>query len=99
MADSVHPSLVESVVELTQSAQQKGSDPFLWAIKLSSSLNAMGVSLPSVEVANALVSHICWDNNVPIIWKFLDKALALNIVHPMLVLALLSNRFFFFFFC
>lgn len=86
-------SLSDSVVELTKVAQQKGSDPLVWAIHLSSNLTSMGVSLPSVEVANALVSHICWDNNVPIIWKFLEKALALKIVPPMLVLALLSTRF------
>lgn len=74
-------------------AQQKGSDPLLWAVQLSSNLNSAGVSLPSIELANMLVSHICWDNNVPIAWKFLDKALMLKIVPPMLVLALLSTRF------
>lgn len=49
--------------------------------------------MPSVELANVLVSHICWENNVPIMWKFLEKALMLKIVPPMLVLALLSQRF------
>ncbi|XP_061990354.1 mediator of RNA polymerase II transcription subunit 33A [Rosa rugosa] len=82
----------DSVVELTKVAQQKGSDPLVWVIQLSSNLSSRGVSMPSVELANVLVSHICWENNVPIMWKFLEKALMLNIVPPMLVLALLSKR-------
>lgn len=93
MAVSVQGSLWDSVMELTKVAQQKGSDPLIWAVQLSSNLGAAGATLPSVELANMLVSHICWDNNVPIAWKFLDKALMLKIVPPMLVLALLSTRF------
>ncbi|GAB4841176.1 hypothetical protein Ancab_021920 [Ancistrocladus abbreviatus] len=82
----------EIVLELTKSAQERNIDPFLWAIQLSSSLNSSGVTLPSVEIAHLLVSHICWANNVPITWKFLEKALSVNIAPPMLVLAVLSTR-------
>jgi hypothetical protein len=32
---------------------------------------------------------------MPILWKLLEKALALRIVPPLMVLALLSDRFFF----
>ena len=90
---SVHDYIWDSVRELTQVAQRKGSDPLLWALQLSSSLSSAGVALPSVELADVLVSYICWDNNLPILWKFLEKALMLRIVPPMLVLALLSVRF------
>ena len=86
---------VQMVIEVTKDAQEKGSDPHVWAMQLSKFLNSERVSLPSIEVAEALVSYICWDNNVPILWKFLDKALVLNIVPPLLVLALFSTRFFF----
>ncbi|CAL5415993.1 unnamed protein product [Camellia sinensis] len=89
---SAHSNIWDSVLELTKVAQGKGIDPLLWAIQLSSKLNSAGVSLPSPELANLLVSHICWDNNVPIAWKFLEKALAFKIVPPLLVLALLSSR-------
>lgn len=89
---------VQVVIEVTKDAQEKGSDPHVWAMQLSKFLNSEGVSLPSIEVAEALVSYICWDNNVPILWKFLDKALVLNIVPPLLVLALFSTRFLFLFF-
>ncbi|XP_021806493.1 mediator of RNA polymerase II transcription subunit 33A isoform X1 [Prunus avium] len=92
MEESVPISIWDSVVELTKVAQQKGSDPLLWVIQLSSNLKSRGVSMPSVELANVLVSYIFWDNNVPITWKFLEKALMLKIVPPMLVFALLSTR-------
>lgn len=85
---------VSGVVELIKAGQEKGSDPLVWAIQMYSNLNSAGESLPSVELAELLVSYICWDNNVPILWKFLDKALMLRIVPPMLLLALLSVRFF-----
>ena len=86
-------SLWDGVLEMTKSAQSKGADPLMWAVELSSSLLSAGVSMPSTKVAELLVSHICWSNNVPIAWKFLEKALSIRIVPPMLVLALLSNRF------
>ncbi|KAL5849677.1 hypothetical protein ACOSQ4_007690 [Xanthoceras sorbifolium] len=82
----------DNVVEITKAAQEKGSDPLLWAVQVSSSLNSAGVCLPSVELAHVLVSYICWDNNVPLLWKFLEKALLLKIVPPLLLLALLSDR-------
>ncbi|CAN4093491.1 unnamed protein product [Withania somnifera] len=85
-------SIWERVIELTKSAQLRSTDPLNWAMQLSSMLNSAGVSLPSTDVSNLLVSHICWENNVPIAWKFLDKALALRIVPPLFLLALLSNR-------
>lgn len=83
----------DNILELTKTAENKGDDPMLWAIQLSSTLNSAGVCLPSPELATLLVSHICWDNNVPIAWKFLEKALVFNIVPPILVLALLSKRY------
>ena len=93
MAVSVQSSTWHSVIDITEVAQRKGMDPLLWALHLSSSLSSAGVALPSVELADVLVSYICWDNNVPILWKFLEKALMLNIVPPMLLLAQLSTRF------
>ncbi|KAJ4727526.1 Mediator of RNA polymerase II transcription subunit 33A like [Melia azedarach] len=85
-------SLWDAVLELTKKAQEKNSDPLVWAIQLTSTLNSSGVALPSVDLAYLLVSYICWDNHVPITWKFLEKALTVKIVPPFLLLALLSTR-------
>uniref|UniRef100_A0A7N0UBA8 Mediator of RNA polymerase II transcription subunit 33A n=1 Tax=Kalanchoe fedtschenkoi TaxID=63787 RepID=A0A7N0UBA8_KALFE len=82
----------DKVLLLIGAAQEKETDPLLWALQLSSCLKAAEVGLPSVEVAEILVDYICGDNNVPIIWKFLEKAMVFNIVPPLLVLALLSTR-------
>ncbi|KAL4588205.1 hypothetical protein LXL04_001087 [Taraxacum kok-saghyz] len=84
-------SLWEGLMEMTKSAQNKGTDPLMWADQLSSSLSSAGIAMPSTEVAELLVSHICWSNNLPIAWKYLEKALTLRIAPPLLVLALLSN--------
>ncbi|XP_057461528.1 mediator of RNA polymerase II transcription subunit 33A-like [Actinidia eriantha] len=90
MAVSVQRTLWDGVIEMTKSAQERGGDPVLWTIQLSSALSAAGVPIPSTELAELLVSQICWSNNVPIAWKFLEKALMMKIVPPMHVLALLS---------
>lgn len=84
--------LWDGVLELTKAAQEKGTDPLMWAMQLSSNLTAAGISMPSTEVAELLVSYICWSNNIPIAWKFLEKALTIRIVPPMFVVALLSTR-------
>ncbi|GFZ04678.1 REF4-related 1 [Actinidia rufa] len=90
MSVSVQRTLWDGVIEMTKSAQERGGDPVLWTIQLSSALSAAGVPIPSTELAELLVSQICWSNNVPIAWKFLEKALMMKIVPPMHVLALLS---------
>ncbi|KAJ8748342.1 hypothetical protein K2173_002979 [Erythroxylum novogranatense] len=92
MSVSAQPSLWDSVLELTKSAQEKTVDPLLWAAHVSSALNSAGVELPSTELAHFLVSHTCFDNHSPVMWKLLEKALTVKIAPPSLVLALLSAR-------
>ncbi|XP_016576134.1 mediator of RNA polymerase II transcription subunit 33A isoform X1 [Capsicum annuum] len=82
----------DRVKELTKLAQERNIDPLIWSMQLSSMLSSAGISLPSIEVGEILVSHICWCNNVPNAWKLLEKALMVRIVPPLFVLALLSTR-------
>ncbi|WCJ23664.1 Mediator of RNA polymerase II transcription subunit 33A [Euphorbia peplus] len=82
----------DSIADITKYAEENGADPLLWALQISSNLSSNGVDLPSPELAEFIVSYICWDHNLPLLWKFLDKALVLNIVPPSLLLALLSRR-------
>ncbi|KAM7258260.1 hypothetical protein ACFE04_014001 [Oxalis oulophora] len=84
--------LWNSVIYQTKLALSNGTNPLQWVVQVSSTLNSSGLSLPSIELSHVLVSLICWENNVPMMWKFLDKALVTNIVHPSVVLALLSYR-------
>ncbi|MCL7023533.1 hypothetical protein MKW94_021123 [Papaver nudicaule] len=82
----------DSVLEVTKIGRSKCVDPLTWVTQITSVLCSGGVNLPSTELADLLVSYICWDNNVPISWKFLEKALTAKLVNPVLVLALLSSR-------
>lgn len=82
----------EGVMEITKWAQEKKMEAVLWSIEVSSRLNSAGVSLPSVELAHRLVSHMCWDNHVPVTWKLVEKAMEVRLVPPLLVLSLLSTR-------
>ncbi|CAH8360175.1 unnamed protein product [Eruca vesicaria subsp. sativa] len=81
----------DGVIELTKMAQEQCVDARLWASHLSATLKPF-VEFPSTELAEVLVSYICWDNNVPVLWKFLERAMASNLVSPLVVLALLSDR-------
>lgn len=85
-------SIWSGVIELTKLAQYRSTDPLTWAVQLSSTLSSAGVSLPSIQAAKLIVDYICWENNVPITWKFLDMSLTMKILPPMLLLALLSVR-------
>ncbi|XP_074585416.1 mediator of RNA polymerase II transcription subunit 33A-like isoform X2 [Curcuma longa] len=82
----------DEVVEFTKAAQGTGCDPSGWAVQVSSALAAHGVAVPSPELAQLLASHLCWGNDVPLAWKYVEKALAANIAPPMLLVALLSVR-------
>ncbi|XP_004494899.1 mediator of RNA polymerase II transcription subunit 33B-like isoform X2 [Cicer arietinum] len=82
----------ERVIEITKWAQEKKTEAVVWSIEVSSWLKTAGVSLPSVELAHRLVSHICWENHVAGTWKYLEKAMEVRMVPPLLVLALLSTK-------
>ncbi|KAK1277157.1 Mediator of RNA polymerase II transcription subunit 33A [Acorus gramineus] len=84
--------LWDRVMEYTKAAGEKGIDPLAWAIQVSSDLCTAGVAIPSTDLAVAMVSHLCWGNNVPAAWKYLEKAISAKMAPPMLVLALLSSR-------
>ncbi|ESQ39456.1 hypothetical protein EUTSA_v10001284mg [Eutrema salsugineum] len=84
--------LWDSVTWLIRSAQEKNVDPLHWALELRLTLSSAGISLPSTDLAHFLVSHIFWENHTPLSWKLLEKSITVNLVHPLLVLALLSLR-------
>lgn len=82
----------DRVAEFTKAAQEKGCDPAAWAAHVSSALAAAGAPRPSPELSQLLVSHLCWGNNVPLAWKYVERSLAANLASPMFLLALLSIR-------
>ncbi|KAK8966788.1 Mediator of RNA polymerase II transcription subunit 33A [Platanthera guangdongensis] len=80
------------VGEFTKAAQEKGTDAAAWVAHLQSELTSVGVAPPSPELAHVLISHLCWANDVPLAWKYMEKALDAGLAPPMLFLALLSSR-------
>ncbi|KAL8158128.1 hypothetical protein AgCh_002719 [Apium graveolens] len=92
MEVNLSPTIWETVLELTKLAETKCTDPTLWAIEVSTTLNSAAVDLPSQELANLLVAHIFWDHNVSSTWKFLEKALCFRLVPNVLLFALISLR-------
>ncbi|PKU77796.1 mediator of RNA polymerase II transcription subunit 33A isoform X1 [Dendrobium catenatum] len=80
------------VMEYTKAAQEKGTDAVDWAVQLSAALASAGVASPSPELAQVLVSYLCWANDVPLAWKYIEKALSAGLVPPMVLLAFLSSR-------
>ncbi|XP_027351065.1 mediator of RNA polymerase II transcription subunit 33B-like [Abrus precatorius] len=82
----------ETVLRQTKVALQSNTDPHRWAFEVTKTLSSFAVSLPSAELAHHLVSHFFWDNHCPAAWKFLDIAMSLDMLPPLLVIALLSTR-------
>lgn len=88
----------DAILRQTESSVEKNTDPNAWALEVISTLESSGVTLPSVDLAHRLVSHFFWDNHSSIAWKLLHTAASLNIIPPLLLLALLSTRSYIFVF-
>ncbi|PHT63257.1 hypothetical protein T459_32901 [Capsicum annuum] len=84
--ETVHSSQWDRVKELTKLAQERNTDPLIWTMQLSSTLNSVRITLPPIDIGEILVSHICWSNNVPNAWKLFEKALTAYFVRSHLSL-------------
>ncbi|KAJ8898839.1 hypothetical protein K2173_008148 [Erythroxylum novogranatense] len=63
-----------------------------WAMEVGKSMVSLGFNLPSPELAQLLVSNLCFRNNHPSLWKFLQFSLSSRLLSPLHVLSLLSAR-------
>ncbi|KAJ6369346.1 hypothetical protein OIU78_001667 [Salix suchowensis] len=86
--------LLEKVKEcLSQKPDQRREEsPILWAMDVVKCLKSLKMEMPSPDLAEILVSHLCFDNNNASIWKFLQQALSVRLLSPLHVLSLLSSR-------
>ncbi|XP_061341383.1 mediator of RNA polymerase II transcription subunit 33A-like [Gastrolobium bilobum] len=93
ITDCDEQSLWDDLVRQTKEALETNTDPNLLALELTTKLHSSpGVTLPSVELAHRFVAHFFWDNHSPAAWKFLHTASSLNLIPPLLLIALLSTR-------
>lgn len=84
----------DAILLQTNSALMNNTDPNVWASQIISTLRSTAVTLPSVDLAHRLVSHLFWNHHSPTVWKLLDIATSLNLLPPLLLIALLSTMFF-----
>ncbi|GLJ38137.1 hypothetical protein SUGI_0776330 [Cryptomeria japonica] len=82
----------QHVMEVTRVCQEQRDTPLLWAVEVSKWLKGAAVSMPSVELGQMLISHLCWSNNGPMLWKYIEQAMSSHMIPSLLILALLTSR-------
>ncbi|KAH9737118.1 hypothetical protein KPL71_018339 [Citrus sinensis] len=80
----------ERVIETAKRCQQRHDSPVMWAVEMTRCLKSGPGSV--VELGEVLVSYLCFQNNHPSLWKFLDYALTSNLLSPIHILSLLTSR-------
>lgn len=83
----------ETILETIKICHHRQEAPLPWAMEVGKCILSLGMSLPSPELGHVLVSYICFHNNHPSLWKFLQQALSSRLLSPIHVLSLLSARF------
>lgn len=83
----------QHVMEVTRVCQEQRDTPLLWAVEVSKWLKGAAVSMPSVELGQMLISHLCWSNNGPMLWKYIEQAMSSHMIPSLLILALLTSRY------
>ncbi|XP_057816725.1 mediator of RNA polymerase II transcription subunit 33A [Cryptomeria japonica] len=82
----------QQALELTKVSQAQKDPPLLWAVEVSKCLAGADVEIPSVELGQLLVSHLCWSNNEPMVWKYVEQAIATRLLSSLHILSLLTSR-------
>ncbi|XP_010278916.1 PREDICTED: mediator of RNA polymerase II transcription subunit 33A-like [Nelumbo nucifera] len=82
----------DRVLETVKCCQERKDPPLVWAMEVSKCVREAGFSLPSPELGVVLVSSLCFSNNNPYLWKFLDQAISSGLLSSLQVLALLTSR-------
>lgn len=79
------------VLQTLKGCQERKESPLTWAMEVGK----WAVRVPSPELGEIVVSHLCFQNNHPSLWKFLHQALSSTLLFPLHVLSLLTARFVF----
>ncbi|WOL04556.1 mediator of RNA polymerase II transcription subunit 33A-like [Canna indica] len=84
--------LERRVMSAVKMSEERGDPPLLRAVEAARCVQERGLGLPNPELAQVLVSNICFANNTSSLWKLLDQAMASRVVSPIHTLALLTSR-------
>lgn len=82
----------QKVLDTVKKCEVHKEPPLVWATEMAKCVLSSGFQLPSVELGEAFVSHLCFQYNMASMWKFLENSLASRLVSPLHVLSLLSAR-------
>ncbi|KAM6556132.1 hypothetical protein CsatB_003151 [Cannabis sativa] len=74
------------VVDTVKWCQERNESPLVWSIEMGK----WATQVPSPDLGQVLVSHLCFQNNTPSLWKFLEGAMSSGLLFPVQVLSLLS---------
>ena len=79
------------VMQTVKWCEERKESPTVWATEVGKW--AMGET-PSPELGQVLVSLLCFQNNTPSLWKFLERAMSSGLLSSLQILSLLSGRSF-----
>lgn len=85
--------LERRVLEVVKASEERGDPPLVWALEVGRCVQERGLELPSLELGDVVVGSLCFANNTPSLWKFLDQAIASGLLSPLHTLALLTSRY------
>lgn len=71
---------------------ERDASPLMSAMKIGRCIGPRGLDMPSPELAQLIVSHLCFRYNHPSLWKFLHHGLSSGLFCPMHILSMLTSR-------
>ncbi|KAL5974893.1 hypothetical protein ACLOJK_031567 [Asimina triloba] len=81
----------QRVLATVKSSQERKDPPLIWAMEVSKCVQETGLGLPNPELGQVLVSNLCFTNNNPMLWKFIEHAIGTRLLSSVHVLALLTS--------
>ena len=85
-------ALEGKVLAVVKVSEARGDPPPVWVSAVERCVRESGLQLPCLELGNALVETLCFANNTPSLWKFLDQAIISGLLSPLHILSLLTSR-------
>ena len=92
VSELISDDLNHRVMAAVKAAEARGAPPLIQAAEAARCARESGSSFPNLDLGLALVSNLCFDHNIPSLWKLLHQAMASRAVSSFHTLALLTAR-------
>lgn len=77
------------MIETVKRCQERQDSVFKWAFEIGKCISS---DKSSPELGRVLVNYLCFNNNHPSLWKFIDYAVCSQLLCAIHILALLTER-------